>query len=126
MLDDKDQNSGLRRGPTGVFPVGTGVGPGVVTGTTVGGQGFPTAPVSDGRSNDISNDISDVEAVNADALMHNDDVIDTLNTLIETCYDGEYGFRACTERTKSQNLKSVFAERIRECSSAATELASSG
>jgi hypothetical protein len=31
------------------------------------------------------------------AKMDNDDVIDTLNKLIETCKDGEFGFRACAE-----------------------------
>lgn len=56
--------------------------------------------------------------------MHNDDVIATLNHLIETCYDGEYGFMACIERTNAQNLKSVFEERMRDCASSAAELAS--
>lgn len=116
MSDDKYENYGLRRGPTDVLPVGTGLGPGTIAGTTVGGLGTPMAPVT--------NDATDMEVNASDALMHNDDIIDTLNNLIETCYDGEYGFRACTERTKSQNLKSVFQERMRDCSSSAAELAS--
>src|SRR5678810_541401 len=33
--------------------------------------------------------------------MTNENVIDTLNTLIETCKDGEYGFRTCAENVKS-------------------------
>ncbi|BDT66875.1 hypothetical protein os1_10400 [Comamonadaceae bacterium OS-1] len=56
--------------------------------------------------------------------MHNDDVVDTLNDLIETCYDGEYGFQACIERTNTQSLQAVFGERMRECAGAAAELAS--
>ncbi len=33
--------------------------------------------------------------------MSKDDVIDALNGLIETCKDGEYGFRTCAEHVKS-------------------------
>ena len=115
MLDDKDQNPGLLRGAPGVLPVGSGVGPGAITGTTVGGLGTPIAPDT-GR-------VPDVEAIDSDLSMHNDDVVDTLNNLIETCYDGEYGFKACTERTKNPNLKSVFQVRMRDCASSAAELA---
>ena len=37
--------------------------------------------------------------------MTNENVIDTLNTLIETCKDGEYGFRTCAEHVKSAQLR---------------------
>ena len=60
----------------------------------------------------------------AELPMHNDDVIATLNLLIETCYDGEFGFKACMERTKASNLQAVFAERMHDCASSAAELAS--
>ena len=60
----------------------------------------------------------------AEPAMHNDDMIATLNDLIETCYDGEYGFKACSERTRASNLQAVFAARMHECASAAAELAS--
>ncbi|WP_367849516.1 PA2169 family four-helix-bundle protein [Rhodoferax sp. WC2427] len=60
----------------------------------------------------------------AEVPMHNDDVIATLNDLIETCYDGEYGFKACMERTKTPSLQAVFAERMRDCGRSAAELAS--
>ncbi|MGZ8198608.1 MAG: DUF2383 domain-containing protein, partial [Burkholderiales bacterium] len=33
------------------------------------------------------------------------DVIDTLNDLIETCKDGEEGFRTCAEDIKRADLK---------------------
>ena len=56
--------------------------------------------------------------------MSNDDVIDELNTLIETCKDGEYGFRTCAEHVKSEQLRRVFTSRADECRQGATELQS--
>ena len=56
-----------------------------------------------------------------DALS-NDDVVDELNTLIETCKDGEYGFRTCAEHVKSSQLRQVFTSRAEECRHAATQL----
>lgn len=76
----------------------------------LGGLAIPPVPVADVGA--------------AELPMHNDDVIATLNHLVETCYDGEYGFKACIDRTNAQNLKSVFEERMRDCSSSAAELAS--
>lgn len=54
--------------------------------------------------------------------MDRDDVVETLNDLIENCKDGEYGFRTCAEKAKSSNLKSAFAQRAGECAQAAQEL----
>jgi uncharacterized protein (TIGR02284 family) len=54
--------------------------------------------------------------------MTNDDIIDTLNKLIETCKDGEYGFRTSAEHAKSADLKSVFMRRSEDCQRGATEL----
>ena len=54
--------------------------------------------------------------------MDRDDVVDTLNDLIENCKDGEYGFRTCAEHAKSSNLKDVFTQRAGDCSQAASEL----
>ena len=54
--------------------------------------------------------------------MDRDDVVKTLNDLIENCKDGEYGFRTCAEHAKSANLKSVFTQRAGQCRSAAEEL----
>ncbi len=56
--------------------------------------------------------------------MSNDDIIDTLNTLIETCKDGEYGFRTSAEHVKSAQLRQVFTSRAEECRQGATELQS--
>ena len=54
--------------------------------------------------------------------MDREDVVETLNDLIENCKDGEYGFRTCAEHAKSANLKSVFSQRAGECAQAAQEL----
>jgi uncharacterized protein (TIGR02284 family) len=54
--------------------------------------------------------------------MSNDDVIDVLNDLIQTCNDGAKGFSACAEQAKAPELKSVFSARAAECARAAEEL----
>lgn len=48
--------------------------------------------------------------------------VETLNDLIETCKDGEYGFNACAENGKSPELKRVLMGRANECRSAAQQL----
>ena len=40
----------------------------------------------------------------------NDDVISTLNNLIETCKDGQNGFQTAAEGVQNSNLKSTFYE----------------
>ena len=52
----------------------------------------------------------------------NDDVVDALNDLAECCKDGEYGFRACAEQAKREDLKSLFLQRADDCRGAAQEL----
>ena len=52
----------------------------------------------------------------------NDDAIDTLNNLLETCRDGEYGFRECAEHCKEHDIKTVLNQRASDCQSAAAEL----
>lgn len=42
--------------------------------------------------------------------MTNDDVISTLNTLIETCKDGQDGFKTASEGIERSELKTVFYE----------------
>lgn len=56
--------------------------------------------------------------------MTNKEVISQLNTLIETCKDGEYGFRACAEHLESEELRSVLSRRADDCALAAKELQS--
>jgi uncharacterized protein (TIGR02284 family) len=47
--------------------------------------------------------------------MDRDDVIGTLNDLIETCKDGEEGFRACADAVKNQQLKVFFEQKAERC-----------
>jgi uncharacterized protein (TIGR02284 family) len=54
--------------------------------------------------------------------MDNDDVISSLNRLIETCKDGEEGFRTCAEDIGDPQVKLQFANRSQECAQAASEL----
>lgn len=56
--------------------------------------------------------------------MDNSQVVDVLNDVIETCKDGEYGFKTCAENASSASLKQTFARRASECASATTELSS--
>ena len=57
-----------------------------------------------------------------DAQDVNDDAIDTLTSLCETCRDGEYGFTECAEHTQTPEVKSVFLQRAGDCRTAAAEL----
>ena len=54
--------------------------------------------------------------------MDRDDVIDTLNGLIETSRDGENGFRACAESAKSATLRTFFLEKSERCREGAAQL----
>ena len=51
-----------------------------------------------------------------------DDVISTLNDLIETCKDGENGFLTCAEDIERIELKDLFQKAARHCAEAAREL----
>ena len=51
-----------------------------------------------------------------------DDVIDVLQDLAECSLDGEYGFRACAEQAKREDLKSAFLKHADECRQAVQEL----
>lgn len=54
--------------------------------------------------------------------MSHDDIVDTLNDLIETSKDGELGFTACAKHVQSSELKETFLRRATECRTAAGEL----
>lgn len=54
--------------------------------------------------------------------MDRKEVVSTLNDLIETCKDGEQGFRTCAENVESQQLKSTLNQHARECAQGAQEL----
>jgi uncharacterized protein (TIGR02284 family) len=55
-------------------------------------------------------------------LMSHDDIVDTLNDLIETSKDGELGFTACAKHVSSAELRDLFTRRATECRLAAAEL----
>lgn len=54
--------------------------------------------------------------------MENDDVIDTLNKLVENCKDGEYGFQTSAEYLRSPDIQQSFMSRAQQCRVAASEL----
>ena len=54
--------------------------------------------------------------------MNNDDIISTLNDLIETSKDGEEGFRTCAEDAMGLQLKTLFTNRSQRCAAATREL----
>ena len=57
-----------------------------------------------------------------DNTVDNDDVIDTLNDLLETCRDGEYGFKTSAEHAKSAEIKTMLMRHSGECRDAGLEL----
>jgi len=54
--------------------------------------------------------------------MDKDDVIATLNDLIETSKDGEEGFRTCADNVTEMRLKIFFEHAARRCAEAVHEL----
>lgn len=56
--------------------------------------------------------------------MDNKPLIHVLNDLIETCKDGEFGFRSTAEHASSPELQRLLELRSEECRQAASELQS--
>jgi len=54
--------------------------------------------------------------------MDREDIVSTLNDLIETSKDGEEGFRTCAEDTSDPQLKTFFSNRAQSCTAAVIEL----
>lgn len=54
--------------------------------------------------------------------MKDKQTINTLNNLIETCKDGEYGFKTSADHAQNPQIKSLFLTRSQDCRQAATEL----
>ena len=54
--------------------------------------------------------------------MTNDNVISTLNNLIETCKDGENGFRTASDGVKNSELKTLFLTYSQQRAQFAAEL----
>src|SRR5947208_14373250 len=57
-----------------------------------------------------------------DWAMDRDDVIGTLNDLIETSKDGEEGFRTCADNVKNPTLKAFFEQKSERCREGAVQL----
>ncbi|HVG38251.1 MAG TPA: PA2169 family four-helix-bundle protein [Pyrinomonadaceae bacterium] len=55
-------------------------------------------------------------------MANNDDVISTLNNLIETCKDGENGFRTASDGVKNSQLKTLFHTYAQQRAQFASEL----
>jgi uncharacterized protein (TIGR02284 family) len=55
----------------------------------------------------MTNEFTDRDSTNTES---NDSVISTLNSLIETCKDGQYGFKEAAEGVERTDLKSLFYE----------------
>lgn len=54
--------------------------------------------------------------------MKDKQTIHTLNNLIETCKDGEYGFKTSADHAQDPQIKSLFLTRSQDCRQAAAEL----
>ena len=74
-----------------------------------------------GMTSEDSTDTS-IYSADRDPEDINEDAIDTLNDLLESCRDGEYGFRECAEHTKAQDIKTVLGQRADDCRLAAADL----
>ena len=71
------------------------------------------------RSDEVRGNL---DAMDADAVVDQDDVVDVLNDLLESARDGEYGFRDCAEHAQSVQLQGIFQRHSLECANAALEL----
>lgn len=54
--------------------------------------------------------------------MDSHDVVKAVNRLIETCKDGEYGFRTSADHARDPQLQRLLRTRCEECRGAAAEL----
>lgn len=77
------------------------------TGSYGGMQGSPANTIGNNNINNVAD---------------NDEVIDTLNDLLESCRDGEYGFNTSAEHTESVDLKTMLLRHSAECRTAGQEL----
>lgn len=74
--------------------------------------------------NEYDNKRSTTDATFDSTTASNDDVISTLNGLIETCKDGQNGFKEAAEGVERSDLKSLFYEFSQQRSQFAGELQS--
>jgi len=83
--------------------------------------GTPCAPQGCPRAKRVAC-VTSVQPHRGHTAMDQKSLINCLNDLIETCKDGEYGFRRTAEHLHTADLQSVFAARAEECKQAASEL----
>lgn len=62
------------------------------------------------------------DTIGPDQHVDNDDVVDTLNELLESCRDGEYGFTTAAEHARTADLKALLLRHAGECQAAGFEL----
>src|SRR5688500_299386 len=74
--------------------------------------------------NEYDNKRSTTDATFDSTTASNDDVISTLNGLIETCKDGQNGFKEAAEGVERSDLKSLFYEFAQQREQFAGELQS--
>ncbi|MCY7306270.1 MAG: PA2169 family four-helix-bundle protein [Rhodoferax sp.] len=87
------------------------------------GAGTSVASMAGTWGGPLGTTVGDDAAATGDGLAEPDaEVVNTLNHLIETCLDGEFGFTACAEQANSAELKSVFQQCATDCTQAALEL----
>ncbi|MDR3017334.1 PA2169 family four-helix-bundle protein [Delftia acidovorans] len=73
-------------------------------------------------SRDVRDETGTIVAPAYTGDIDNGDVVDVLNDLLESCRDGEYGFRTSSENADSPDLKALFMRHSTECGAAAREL----
>ncbi|MES2980317.1 MAG: PA2169 family four-helix-bundle protein [Pseudomonadota bacterium] len=102
-------------------PSGSGVS-GMSAATTSAMVNDPSGSNYRSGSSSAEADLGMGMASSGSGSMDNDDVIDTLNDLLECCRDGEYGFRESAEHAEAPDLKTLLMRHSEECRTAGQEL----
>lgn len=95
--------------------------PATQTGTSAGTSNMPSSMSAQSQGEGIGAAVGEAQTTSA-SPGDRGDLIDLLNDLVECCKDGEYGFHACAEHAKREDLKSVFTLREQDCQRGAQEL----
>lgn len=66
--------------------------------------------------------LSAFETAATAGVADDEEIIDTLNDLLESCRDGEYGFRECAEHSRAEDIKVLLHRHSGECRAAGLEL----
>jgi uncharacterized protein (TIGR02284 family) len=68
------------------------------------------------------NEARTLSNVDTAGVADDEEIVDTLNDLLESCRDGEYGFRECAEHARSEDIKVLLHRHSGECRAAGLEL----